>query len=154
VSTVARGLVGGLVLQALLIGCARAPVLSESAQQLQADTRSVLDDGAKRLGAPNATPVVLADTTRPCGNGEAQQVFRGQVPLRRGGSTSVTLDQAADVTLEMIHERGYRLERPPTARDRTFTMARDVPEVRLTVRLRGGRQPALVLDGATPCLPG
>ncbi|MBC6465887.1 hypothetical protein [Actinomadura alba] len=153
-STVARGLVGGLVLQALLIGCARAPVLSESAQQLEADTRSVLDDGAKRLGVPGATPAVLADVTRPCANGQAQRIFRGQVPLRRGGATSVTLDHAADVTLEMIRERGYRLERPPTGRDRTFTMARDLPEVTLTVRLRGGRQPALVLDGVTPCLPG
>ncbi|GAA2110811.1 hypothetical protein GCM10009780_66120 [Actinomadura alba] len=66
----------------------------------------------------------------------------------------MTLDHAADVTLEMIRERGYRLERPPTGRDRTFTMARDLPEVTLTVRLRGGRQPALVLDGVTPCLPG
>ncbi|MBC6458064.1 hypothetical protein [Actinomadura sp. HBU206391] len=152
-STVARGLVGGLVLQALLTGCARGPVLSESAQQLKADTRSVLGDGAKRLGAPHAAPVVLTDATRPCRNGQAQQIFRGQISLRRGGSTSVTLDHAADVTLEMIRERGYRLERPPTAGHRTFTMARELPEVRLTVRLRGGRQPLLVLDGITPCLP-
>jgi hypothetical protein len=154
VSTVARGLVGGLVLQALLIGCARGPVLSESAQQLKADTRSVLDAGAKRLGAPGAAPVVLADATRPCGKGHAQSVFRAQFPLRGTGSTSVTLDHATDVALEMIRERGYRLERPPTPGRRAFTMARELPEVRLTVRLRGGRQALFVLDGTTPCLPG
>jgi hypothetical protein len=153
VSIVARGLAGGLVLGAFVSGCARAPVLSESARQLQADTRSVLDDGVGRLGTPGAKPVVLTDATRACGAGQSQKVFRGQLPLRSGGSTSVTLDHAADVALEMIRERGYRLERPPSARDRTFTMTRDAPEVRLTVRLRGGRRPVFVLDGSTPCLP-
>jgi hypothetical protein len=154
VFTVVRGFVTGLALGgALVTGCARAPVLSESERQMRADTLRVLDDGAKSLGAPGAKPVVLSDTIQRCADGKAKRVFRGRIDLRRGGSTAVTLDHATDVTLEMISERGYRLERPPKPGGRTFTMARDLPAVQLTVQLHGGRQPVFVLDGTTPCLP-
>jgi hypothetical protein len=113
----------------------------------------VLAEGARRLSDPGATPVTLTDAIEPCGGGQRRKVFRGRLPLRHSASTSVTLDHAATVSLELIRERGYRLERPPSPGRRTFTMARDVPEVRLTVRLGGGRRPVLVLEGATPCLP-
>ncbi|MGH3387747.1 MAG: hypothetical protein ACRDOO_02580 [Actinomadura sp.] len=149
-----RALLGGTLLTGtLLAGCSRPPTLSESARRLNADTRSVFTESARRLSEPGATPTTLADTTVPCADGLRRKVYRGRLPLRRGASTSVTLDHAATVTLELIRERGYRLEQPPSPRRRTFTMARDVPEVRLTVRLGGGRQPVLVLEGSTPCLP-
>jgi hypothetical protein len=142
-----------LLIAALLVGCSRPLVLAESARQLSADARSVLAEGARRLSPPGTTPVTVTDLTQACGDGLRKKVFRGRLPLRRSASTSVMLDQAAAVTLELIRERGYRLERPPAPGQRTFTMARDAPEVRLTVRLGGGRKPVFVLDGTTPCLP-
>jgi hypothetical protein len=149
----ALGGLGVLLIGTLLVGCSRPPVLAESARQLNADTRSVLTEGARRLSPPGTTPVTVTDLTQACGEGLRKKVFRGRLPLRGSASTSVTLDQATAVTLELIRERGYRLERPPTPGHRTFTMARDAPEVRLTVRLSGGRKPVFVLDGTTPCLP-
>ena len=146
-------LAGTLLSGALLTGCSRPPVLSESARQLNTDTRSVLADGAIRLSPPGTTPVTVSDVTRPCGGGLHRKVFRGRLPLRGSASTAVVLDHATDVALELISERGYRLERPPSPGHRTFTMTRDAPEVRLTVRLSGGRKPVFILDGATPCLP-
>jgi hypothetical protein len=157
VSTLARGRSGILVRASifgiLLVGCSRPPTLSESVERLSADTRSVLAESARRLGAPGAAPTTLADATVPCADGLHRKLYRARLPLRRGASPSVTLDHAATVTLELIRERGYRLEQPPSPRRRTFTMARDIPEVRLTVRLSGGRQPMFVLEGSTPCLP-
>jgi hypothetical protein len=146
-------LAGALLSGAPLTGCSRPPVLSESARQLNADTRSVLADGANRLSPPGTTPVTVTDVTQACGGGLHRKVFRGRLPLRGSVSTAVALDHATDVTLELISERGYRLERPPSPGHRTFTMTRGAPKVRLTVRLSGGRKPAFVLDGTTPCLP-
>jgi hypothetical protein len=139
---------------AVLTGCGREPRLEDAAHRLESDARWVLDDGAERLGAPGVPPVLRTGTDRRCGGGRAERVVHGEVRLRPGGSTDVTLDHAGDVTLGSIQERGYRLERPPTARDRTFTMVQEASETRITVRLRGGARPTLTLEGVTPCLPG
>lgn len=145
----------GLTTAGLLSGCAREPVLAESTGQLESDVAAVLGDGARRLGQPGARPRTLADQTQSCPGGR-RRVLRRQVALRRGASPGVIADRAAGLALDLITERGYRLTAPPAQghRVRTFTMTRDAPEATLTVRLHGGRRPTLMLDGATPCLPG
>ncbi|MEU5877568.1 hypothetical protein [Spirillospora sp. NPDC047279] len=156
-STVGRGLLGGIVGAALITGCARGPALSESADRLEADADHVLADGARRLGGPGARPRTLTDRTASCDEGgRSRRTLRAELPLRPGPSPVVLVDQATGVTLGLIGDRGYRLTRPPRGkgRSRTFTMIRDAPEVTFTVRLKGGRKPTLTLDGTTPCLPG
>lgn len=146
--------VAGLTSAVLLAGCARGPTLSESTQRLHSDAAAVLAAGRERLGVPGARPRTLADLARSCPDGRARREYRAQLPLRHGPSSAVVVDQAAAVTLGLIGDRGYRLDRPPSGGTRrTFTMVRESPAVTLTIRLRGGRQPTLVLDGSTPCLP-
>jgi hypothetical protein len=159
VSIVARfivaGPVGCMLISGLLTGCARGPGLSESAEQIHIDAHALLDDTAERLGPTGAHPRVIADATRDCESGRARKDFRGRVPLRSGPDTRVMLDQATDVSLTMIRARGYRLEHPPRVdgpRRRSFVMTRDMPPVRMTVRLRGGRQAYVELTATTPCL--
>jgi hypothetical protein len=138
---------------ALLGGCHHGPELSESADQLRADTRAMLSSGAARLGPPGARPRVLLDALRPCAGGRARRLFRAEVPLRPSADREVLLDQATDLSLSTITARGYRLEAPPRGRSRrVFTMTHDVPAVTVTVRLRSGRRPAMRLDASTPCL--
>jgi hypothetical protein len=155
---VLAGAIGCVLVTGLTTGCARGPALSESAETLKADTRALLTDAAERLGPPGARTQVLADAARRCAEGKTRKEFRGRVPLRGGPDTVVVLDQATDVSLTLIRARGYRLERPPRvegARRRSFAMTRDIPEVHMIVRLRGGRQPYIEFDAATPCLsPG
>ena len=158
-SIVARVIVAGPVGCALVCGlttgCARGPGLSESAEQIRTDAHALLDDTAERLGPSGARPRILADATRECESGRARKEFRGRVPLRSGPDTRVMLDQATDVSLTMIRARGYRLEHPPRVdgpRRRSFIMTRDIPPVRMTVHLRGGRQAYAELTATTPCL--
>jgi hypothetical protein len=134
-------------------GCAHGTTLPEAAGRLESDSRDVLAEGARRLGAPGARPAVAVDARRPCGGGRARQVWQGSVPLRTG--SHVDLDSATDVSIGLARARGYRLEGPPAyaPRSRTFTMVHDGPGVRLVVRLQGGRRSLLRLDASTPCLP-
>lgn len=140
----------------LFAGCARGATLPEAAGRLASDTRGVLDDSARRLGVPGAHPTILFDDRRPCPHGDARQVVRGSVPLRHGPDPRADLDNAADVSIGLARARGYRLEGPPaTDRDaRVFTMRHDGPDVRLAVRLHGGRHAFMRIDSTTPCLPG
>ncbi|MFG2002061.1 hypothetical protein ACGFNU_23205 [Spirillospora sp. NPDC048911] len=154
-STVGRGLLGGIVGAALITGCAWEPSLSESSDRLEADAFHVLRDGAERLGGPGARPRTLSDRTAPCSGG-ARHTLRAELPLRPGPSPVVLVDQATGVTLGLIGDRGYRLAEPPRGKGghRSFTMTRDGPAVTFTVRLQAGAHPTLTLDGVTPCLPG
>lgn len=137
----------------LLSGCARGPVLSDSADQLDADTRAVLAAGSERLGPPGARPHVLLNATRPCPGGLEQRLFQAEFPLQPGATTRVVADRATDLSLELIRSRGYRLDGPP--RRHAFSMTHAGPAVRLVVRVRPGRRPAMELDARTPCLqPG
>jgi hypothetical protein len=161
VSSVAHILLAGPIgctLLGLAAGCARGPGLSESAEQLHADSRALLGDAAERLGPVGARPLVVADLTRRCAAGRSRWEFRGRVPLRPGPDSRIVLDQATDVSLTMVSARGYRLARPPSgdgARRRSFTMTRDAPPVDMVIRLRGGHQAFLELAATTPCLsPG
>ena len=140
---------------ALLSGCARGPTLSEAADRLEHDSRSVIDAGARRLGTPGARPKVLFNASRQCGDGKARQVWRGTVPLRHGPDPRAALDNATDVSIGLVRAHGYRLESPPAIehRLRTFAMAHDGSDVRIVVRLRGGHHPAMQLDASTLCLP-
>jgi hypothetical protein len=140
---------------ALLTGCARGTTLPEAAGRLESDSRGVLDEGARRLGPPGARPTVLLDDRRTCTGGGARQVWRGSVPLRRGPGTRVDLDAATDVAVGLARARGYRLEGPPsfTRRLRAFTMTHDGSDVRMAVRLHGGRRSFLSVASSTPCLP-
>lgn len=158
-STVAHVIVGAPIgcalLTGLVTGCAHGPGLSESAEQLHADTHALLGDAADRLGPAGARPRVLADLTRRCTAGGARWEFRGRVPLRVGPDSRIVLNQATDVSLTMVSARGYRLERPPQGdgnRRRSFTMSREAPPITMVVRLRGGRQAFLELAATTPCL--
>jgi hypothetical protein len=155
VSTLGRGLLGGVVGAVLITGCARGPTLAESSDRLETDTAHVLRDGADRLGPPGGRPHTLNDHKEPCTGGQARRTLRAELPLRPGPAPAVLVDQATGVTLGLIGDRGYRLTAPPRGkgRHRSFTMTRDVPSVTFTVRFQGGREPVLVLDGATPCLP-
>ncbi|MBO2448174.1 hypothetical protein J4573_13805 [Actinomadura barringtoniae] len=154
-STVGRGLLGGVVGTVLITGCARGPTLSESSDRLNADTAHVLRDGAQRLGPPGGKPRTLTSRTEPCTGGRSRRQLRTELPLRPGLAPTVLVDQATGVTLGLMGDRGYRLTNPPSGkgRHRSFTMTRDVPSVTFTVRFQSGRHPALVLDGVTPCLP-
>lgn len=159
VSTVAHIIVGAPIgcalLTGLVAGCAHGPGLSESAEQLHADTRALLGDAAERLGPAGARPRVLADLTRHCAAGRSRREFVGRVPLRPGPDSRIVLDQAADVSLTLVSARGYRLERPPLGegtRPRSFTMTREAPPITMVVRLRGGRRAFLELAATTPCL--
>ncbi|MGI8328949.1 hypothetical protein ACRYCC_03230 [Actinomadura scrupuli] len=138
---------------AVLAGCHHGPGLSESADQLRADTRAMLASAAGRLGPPGARPRVLLDTLRPCTGGRARRLFRAEVPLRPSADREVLLDRATDLSLSTITARGYRLEAPPHGRSpRVFTMTHDLPAVTVTVRLWSGRRPAMRFDARTPCL--
>jgi hypothetical protein len=136
---------------ALLSGCARGPVLSDSTERLSEDARAVLAAGTERLGPPGARPRVLQDATRPCAGGRAQQVFQADFPLQPGATARVVADRATDLSLELIRARGYRLDGPP--RHHAFSMSYSAPPVSLTVRVYGGLRPKMELDGSTPCLP-
>jgi hypothetical protein len=147
--------VGCALLTGLVTGCAHGPGLSESAEQLHADTHALLGAAAERLGPAGARPRVLADLTRRCAAGRARWEFRGRVPLRPGPDSRIVLDEATDVSLTMVSARGYRLERPPRgdgARRRSFTMTREAPPIDMVIRLRGGHQGFLELAASTPCL--
>jgi hypothetical protein len=139
----------------LVAGCARGTTLPEAAGRLESDSRSVVDEGARRLGAPGAHPKIIFDGRRPCDGGRARQVWRGTVPLRHGPDPRVDLDDATDVSIGLTRARGYRLERPPAfARQfRTFTMTHDGSDVRIVVQLHGGRHSSMRVDASTPCLP-
>jgi hypothetical protein len=142
-----------LPLGVLPSGCHHGPALSESADQLRADTRAILASGSARLGPPGARPRVLLDTVRPCPGQRAQRLFRAELPLRPSADRKVLLDQATDLSLSTITARGYRLEAPPHGRSRrVFTMTRDVPAVTVTVRLKVGHRAFMELDARTPCL--
>jgi hypothetical protein len=156
-----RSATGSLALAVLLClplgvsaaGCRRGPGLSESTEQLRADTRAMLASGAARLGPPGARPRVLSDTLRRCSGGRARRLFRAEVPLRPSADREVLLDRATDLSISTIRARGYRLEAPPRGRSpRVFTMTHDAPAVTVTVRLRMGRRPAMELAAGTPCL--
>ncbi|HZB31395.1 MAG TPA: hypothetical protein VE465_14635 [Streptosporangiaceae bacterium] len=158
-STVAHIIVGAPIGCALLtglgMGCAYGTGLSETAEQLHADTHALLGDAAERLGPAGARPRVLADLIRRCASGRARWEFRGWVPLRAGPDSRIVLDQATDVSLTMVSARGYRLERPPRGegkRRRSFVMSREAPPITMVIRLRGGRQSFLELAATTPCL--
>jgi hypothetical protein len=137
-------------------GCARGMSLSQAAARLEADTRGVLAQGARQLGAPGARSRIVLDARHPCRGGRARQVLRGILPLRRGPDPGVDLDQATDVTIGLARDRGYRLEYPPALanRFRTFALTRDGSVGRMIVQLHGGPHPSLRLDASTPCLPG
>jgi hypothetical protein len=137
-------------------GCARGMSLPEAAERLESDSRGVLAQGARRLGAPGARSRVAFDDRHSCGDGRARQVLRGTVPLRHGPDPGVDLDDATDVTIGLARARGYRLERPPALKDRfrTFAMTRDDSRLRMIVSLHGGPHPSLRVDASTPCLPG
>ena len=135
---------------ALLGGCARGPVLSDSASQLRVDTRVVLTVGSARLGRPGARPQVLYDKIESCPGDHARRVYQARFALRPGPDSRVVLDQAADLSLDLIAARGYRLTGPP--RHHTFTVTHPAPEVSMTVRLHGGPHPTMTLDADTPCL--
>jgi hypothetical protein len=139
----------------LLAGCARGTTLPETAGRLESDSRSVLDEGARRLGPPGARPTIVFDDRRPCPGGRARQVWRGSIPLRRGPGARPDLDAATDVSIGLARARGYRLEGPPEfARQfRSFTMTHDGSDVRMAVRLHGGRLSSMRVDATTPCLP-
>ena len=140
---------------ALLTGCAHGPTLPEAAGRLRSDSRNVLDQGARRLGAPGARPRVVLDDRRPCAGGRARQVWRGSVPLRHGADPRTDLDTATDVTIALARARGYRLEGPPalSRQLREFTMAHDGFDVHIAVELHGGRHSSMTVDGSTACLP-
>lgn len=154
-STLGRGLLGGVVGAVLITGCARGPTLSESSDRLNADTAHVLRDGAQRIGTPGDKPRTLTKRTEPCTGGQSRRTLRTELPLRTGPAPAVLVDQATGVTLGLMGDRGYRLTAPPRGkgRHRSFTMTRDVPSVTFTVHFQSGKHPALVLDGVTPCLP-
>ncbi|MDN3351770.1 hypothetical protein [Actinomadura sp. DC4] len=137
-------------------GCARGTTLPEAASRLESDSRGVLAEGARRLGAPGARSLIVFNDRHSCGNGRARQVLRGTVPLRHGADPRVDLDNATDISIGLARARGYRLERPPafTRRFRTFTMAREGSFVRMVVQLHGGHRSSMRVDAATPCLPG
>ncbi len=132
--------------------CARGPVLSESAVRLRTDVALVLDHSARRFGVQ---PRALADQSVPCGDGLARRTLRAEVRLPSGAPPRALIDQATALSLDASAQRGYRLTGPPSGprRDRSFTLTRAVPQVTLTVRLRGGRHPTMTLDGTTACLP-
>jgi hypothetical protein len=136
-------------------GCARGTTLPEAAARLQSDSRGVLAEGTRKLGAPGARPLIVFNDRRPCGAGRARQVLRGTVPLRHGPDPRVDLDNATDVSIGLARARGYRLEHPPalTHRFRAFTMAREDSVVRMVVQLHGGHHSSMRVDAATPCLP-
>lgn len=144
-----------LALGALLAGCARGPVLSESVARLRSDARAVLHDGAERLSPPGTEPRLSEATTLPCPSGQARAVVDGRIPLQPGTDSKLVLDHAAQLALDLLRRRGYRLQRPPSGgrHRRGYTMARETPAVHLTVRLSARPSPALLLAGATPCLP-
>ncbi|MBW8483908.1 hypothetical protein [Actinomadura parmotrematis] len=155
-SIIGRGLLGGTLVAALLTGCARGPVLSESVYRLRTDATLMLTGGASQLGEPGVRLPPVTETVSRCPNGEARRSLRGEVPLRPAGSPALLVVQATDVTLDIMNGRGYRLAAPPEgqARRRDFTLTRDSPALTFVVRLRsGGRHPMLTLDGSTPCLP-
>lgn len=145
-----------LIVLVLGTGCARGTSLPEAAGRLESDSRGVLTEAARRLGAPGARPKIALSGRRPCGGGRARQILRGSVPLRRGPDPRVDLDDATDLTIRLARARGYRLEHPPafTDRFRTFTMARDGSVVRMVVQLHGGPHPSMRVDASTSCLPG
>jgi hypothetical protein len=135
------------LLVCLLTGCARGPSLSQATGQLESDSRSVLTEGAAQLGA--GRPKILSDEVQSCPGGKARHVQRAELSLRPG---AVPLDEATDVSIALVRERGYRLESPPW--ERTFSMARQAPEVRFVVHLSGRRHdPYVEFDSETPCLP-
>jgi hypothetical protein len=136
-----------------LAACAHGPTLPEAAERMEHDSGVVLRETAKRLGA--ARPRILADDRRGCPGGKARQVWRGTLRLRPGPDPGLALDDAADVSIGLGRTRGYRLEGPPASahRQRTFAMTDDASDVRLVMRLRGGRHPSMRLDSSTPCLP-
>jgi hypothetical protein len=137
-------------------GCARGTTLPEAADRLESDSRSVLAEGARKLGTPGARPRILFDDRHPCGEGRARQVLRGTVPLRQGPDPGVDLDNATDISIGLARARGYRLEHPPafTRQFRTFTMAREGSVVRMVVQLHGGHHSSMRVDASTLCLPG
>lgn len=141
---------------ALIAGCARGTTLPEATDRLESDSHGVLTEGATRLGTPASRTRVLFDARRPCGGGRARRVWRGSAPLPTGPDRGSVLDRAADVAVGLGSARGYRLDGPPAFAhgSRTFTMTHDGSDVRLTVRLRGGRHGTMRVDAATPCLPG
>jgi hypothetical protein len=136
-------------------GCARGTTLPEAAGRLESDSRGVLAEGARKLGAPGARPLIVFNDRHPCGDGRARQVLRGTVPLRHGPDPRVDLDNATDISIGLARARGYRLEHPPafTHQFRTFTMAREGSVVRMVVQLHGGHHSSMRVDAATPCLP-
>jgi hypothetical protein len=150
VAVLVPGLVSGLV-----CGCARGTTLPEAAGRLESDSRGVLTEGARKLGAPGARPRIAVDTRRPCADGRARQVLRGSVPLLRGPDPGVDLDNATDVSIGLARARGYRLERPPAFahESRAFSMARDDSVVRMVLSLHGGHHSSMRIDAATSCLP-
>lgn len=136
---------------ALLSGCAHGPVLSDSVERLSEDARAVLAAGTERLGPPGAQPRVLLDATRPCRGGQAQHVFKADLPLQPGATARVVADRATDLSLELIRARGYHLDGPP--HHHVFSMSYPAPPVSLTMRVYGGNRPIMELAGITPCLP-
>ncbi|GAB2812109.1 hypothetical protein GCM10027176_15780 [Actinoallomurus bryophytorum] len=141
---------------ALGSGCAHGMTLPEAADRLESDSRGVLAEGARRLGAPGARPRIVFNDRHPCGGGRSRRLLRGTVPLRHGPDPRVDLDNATDVTIGLARARGYRLERPPaiTRKFRTFTMAREGSIVRMVVQLHGGHHSSMRIDASTVCLPG
>jgi hypothetical protein len=139
----------------LASGCAHGTTLPEAAGRLEHDAHDVLDEGARRLGAPGARPAIAVNDRRSCGGGRARQVWQGDVPLRRGPGSRLDLDNATDVSIGLARAHGYRLEGPPVhaAGFRRFTMVHDGPGVRLVVRVQGGHRSLLRVDATTPCLP-
>jgi hypothetical protein len=135
---------------ALLGGCARGPVLGESASRLRIDARAVLTVGSARLGQPGTRTQVLYDKVESCPGDRARRVYRARFSLRPGPDSKVVLDRAADLSLDLITARGYRLTGPP--RHHTFTVTHPAPTVSMTVRLHGGHHPTMTLDADTPCL--
>lgn len=144
-----RGAVLLTIAVAPVSGCAHGPDLADSAAQLRVDARAVLVVGAAQLGGPGARPQVVYATVQPCPGG-AQYRYRASLPLRPGPDSTVVLDRAADLSLDLIAARGYHLTAPP--RHHAFTATHPSPAVSMTVRLHGGRHPTLVLDAGTPCL--
>ncbi|GAA2596823.1 hypothetical protein SMC26_00610 [Actinomadura fulvescens] len=154
-STVGRGLLGGIVGAALITGCTWEPALWESSDRLEADAVHILRDGAERLGGQGARSRTVTDRTAPCASGRSLRTLRAELPLRPGPSPVVLVDQATGVMVGVISDRDYRLAEPPRGkgRHRSFTMTRARPAVTFKVRLEGGAQPRMTLDGVTPCLP-